>query len=464
MISFDEVISRIPHAKYLSKARFQAPCPCHNDVKPSLYGAVGNDGRTLLYCQAGCQTADILKAIGLTFADITPDKPKKKPPRFDFKNIVSTYDYGNQTRKLRDIHKNFFWQHLDNGKWVSGRGDAPHVLYKRGKPSDMVFIVEGEKDCENTAKLGFYAVCSENGAGNNNGKKWHTSYNGELQNAVAYLVPDNDRAGRDFAITIASAIYGTVKAVKILDLTTVYPSMPEKGDISDLISVCGEEQAKTLLERLVADTPDWMPTEPDNSSVTDEVIAKLATKTVERKDGGTETQVLCTSENFRLIFENDPHFANVRFDALKGYPVKVDGNKRVAWIDADDAESRTYIETNYGISNRQKCEDGFLVFLQSRRFHPVQERLDKLEWDGQPHCEQFFIKWMGAADEPYTRETSRLFFAGGVHRAYSPGSKFDCVLTLQDKQGSGKSTMARWLAIEDDFYTSTKTISGMAAR
>ena len=467
-LTFSEVLRQFDGVKQTSDSQAMARCPCHNDRKASLSIGKGDDGKVLLYCQAGCKTQDILSKIGLTFSDLMPEK-RERSTKFDFKNVVATYVYCNGTRKLRDISKNFMWQHLENGKWIAKRGDAEHVLYTKGSVSDKIYICEGEKDTDNVAeKLNLYAGCSENGAGRNSGRKWFVNYNSTISGKDVVLLPDNDDVGRDFMDTIASAINNVANSVKVLDLKTIYPDLPPKGDITDVIIACGAERTRTLLEQVEHKSPYWMPKQTTlENADTDNAVAKvmslLATKTIERKDGGIDTQVLNTSENYRLIFENDSHFQDVRYDLLKSAPVKVYGNQRVQWRDSNDSEARCYIEKCYGISSRSKYEDGLAVAMLNRPFHPVQERINAIQWDGQRRCETFFIRWMNAMDTTYTREASRLLFAGGIGRAYKAGCKFDSCVVLQDKQGSAKSTIIRWMALSDAFYVSIKSFVGKAA-
>lgn len=223
------------------------------------------------------------------------------------------------------------------------------------------------------------------------------------------------------------------------------------------------EAVESCLER-GGNIADWLKEMHEDSttknSARSEVVALLAKKTVNRRDGSTEETILNTSENFRIIFENDPHFSNVRFNVLRGYPERVINGQRYQWTDSDDAEARVYIETVYGIASRTKAEDAFSVFLRGREYHPVQTTINAFKADGQKHCETFLIKWMGAEDTPYNQEVSRLLFAGGINRTYRPGCKFDCVPVLIGAQGAGKSTLCQWLALSDDFYSSAKTISG----
>lgn len=201
---------------------------------------------------------------------------------------------------------------------------------------------------------------------------------------------------------------------------------------------------------------DGFETSSDNSKTVRDMLKK---KFVSR-GGVLVEEVCCTSENFRIIFEEDIHFSSVRYNVMRSYPERIRNGNRTQWTDNDDSEARSYIEATYGIYNRQKADDGFSSMLQHRRYHPVQEKLSLVEWDGVPRCKTFLSKWMGAPDTEYTRECSRLLFAGGINRAFNPGCKFDCVVVLIGSQGGGKSTVCRWLALDDDFFTSTKTISG----
>jgi hypothetical protein len=62
-----------------------AQCPAHEDRSPSLSFAEGVDGRVVLYCFAGCEAEDVVRALGLAWADLFPNghrhAPKSRQPK-----------------------------------------------------------------------------------------------------------------------------------------------------------------------------------------------------------------------------------------------------------------------------------------------------------------------------------------------------------------------------------------------
>lgn len=161
-----------------------------------------------------------------------------------------------------------------------------------------------------------------------------------------------------------------------------------------------------------------------------------------------------TIENFMRILEGDPKYNDVRFNLLTKAPETIHNDKLRRWTDADDAISRHYIETNYwGLYHKEKHEAALRVLWNNREYHPIRNIVNDLVWDKKPRIEEFLIKWMGAVDDAYSREVSRLIFAGGIHRLYNPGCKFDIMpVLIGTNQGEGKSTIVRWLAMNDEYY------------
>ena len=165
--------------------------------------------------------------------------------------------------------------------------------------------------------------------------------------------------------------------------------------------------------------------------------------------------------NFCVIIARDPFFGNIFFDTMRAQPCRVyEDGRRDYWTDDDDAAARVYVENSYGLRSPAKLDDAFKDFLAQRRFSPVQELIKSFNWDGKYHCQRFLQRCLLTGESDYTAEVSRILFRQMIARAFDPGCKADYVPVLQGKQGVGKSTVCRWLALEDDFFSELTDISG----
>jgi predicted P-loop ATPase len=99
---------------------------------------------------------------------------------------------------------------------------------------------------------------------------------------------------------------------------------------------------------------------------------------------------------------------------------------------------------------------------RSNKFHPVRERFDALQWDGEARIDEFFITYAGAEDTELNRAISRKFFMAGIKRIYQPGCKFDTMLVIEGEQGTGKSTLFKLLAMEEEFFSDDFPLGGDA--
>ncbi len=182
--------------------------------------------------------------------------------------------------------------------------------------------------------------------------------------------------------------------------------------------------------------------------------------------------VMHSDEAFGSIGTSFERYSSIRFNELGNYAevqleeTNFDGTvtlRKKRWDDSDEAKSRSYIERQYGLYSVQKHDDALRILFQERSYNPVKEILENLVWDGEERCEKFLTKYALAGDTPYIRECSRLIFAGGIWRMMMPGCKMDDVVILIGKQGGGKSTLARFLAIHDDYFGEIKSIEGKEA-
>lgn len=170
--------------------------------------------------------------------------------------------------------------------------------------------------------------------------------------------------------------------------------------------------------------------------------------------------VKCNITNFERILMRDEHFASVRYNQLtEAAELEKDGKIR-QWNDFDDSDAFAYIYEKYGIYSPQIALHAMNNFFISRAYHPIRELIESIKWDGKSRITSFLTEILHCDDTPYVREVSRLIFAGGIHRIYYPGCKFDTVPVLIGSQGAGKSTITRWLAMEDKYFGEVFNIEG----
>lgn len=188
---------------------------------------------------------------------------------------------------------------------------------------------------------------------------------------------------------------------------------------------------------------------------------KSTVSLVSEESSATGLQVKPTIDNFCRLIEN--HYGkNLRLNVMTGKPEYWSHHRKewLEWTDAEESRMRAYFERQYSMYSQVKMTDALLIYWNNHKVNPLTDLLESLEWDGKPRVENFLHEVMKAEDNEYTRECSRLIFAGGIHRAYRPGCKFDDMIVLIGTQAAGKSTIVRWLNMEDQFFREIKTISG----
>ena len=84
-MSAENLIARLDKVRKTGADKWQARCPAHEDKGPSLAIREMDDGRVLLHCFAGCGAGEVLRAVGMEFADLYPRtgsfhlQPVKRP-------------------------------------------------------------------------------------------------------------------------------------------------------------------------------------------------------------------------------------------------------------------------------------------------------------------------------------------------------------------------------------------------
>jgi hypothetical protein len=252
-----DILSRLQCVKR-SGSGWTAKCPAHDDRHASLSISVGDDGRTLLHCHAGCDFSDIVSALGVEARELFPQEFSNAT---DTKaRIAATYDYVDADGRLlyqvvRYQPKGFKQRRPDgNSGYIWNLDGVERLLYrlpeitKAIEGEEAIFICEGEKDCDNLAKMHLTATTNVGGAG-----KWRDEYSRTLRYARVVILSDKDDVGKKHTEQVALSLYNVAASIKIINL----PDLPPKGDVSDWLQRGG---TRDELLRLVESSAEWHPT------------------------------------------------------------------------------------------------------------------------------------------------------------------------------------------------------------
>jgi predicted P-loop ATPase len=115
------------------------------------------------------------------------------------------------------------------------------------------------------------------------------------------------------------------------------------------------------------------------------------------------------------------------------------------WTTQDDLQTMEWLQQQKINVSLNVTENAVEMVAKERLYHPVIDYLDTLTWDSVPRLDAWMIRYLGAADDEYTRAVSRCFLISAVARIYQPGCKADNLPILEGMQGVGKSTAAETL-------------------
>lgn len=251
-----EVISCFSNPKNLNATSYQVACPCHRDRENSLTITEKGD-KILMHCHAGCDTRNIVEAVGLTMADLnngirTKTNTWKTELETKLGKLEAIYNYGDYL-KLRFEGKKMLFGTLQNGEFVKGIEGIPRTLYnldavkKAIKDGYPVYIVEGEKDVDTLKNFG-YSATTAGGASD-----WEKEYANHFRGAKVVILPDNDEAGEKLCETIQKDLKNIASAVKV-----VQTSNAPKGDVTDYFTEGNDiSDFKELLGQAEYTWADW---------------------------------------------------------------------------------------------------------------------------------------------------------------------------------------------------------------
>lgn len=162
-----------------------------------------------------------------------------------------------------------------------------------------------------------------------------------------------------------------------------------------------------------------------------------------------------TINNALLILLNDPELkGKYGYDVFASQPklrgdvpwrprgsVKTEG-RGTLWEDRDEAGLRWFLQTKWRYKSENDLKNALEMAFYTNQFHPVQDYLNGLEWDGVERLDTALIRHLGAEDTEINRKLTRKWFVSAVKRVMIPGSKVDAALVLIGDQNLGKSGFA----------------------
>lgn len=115
--------------------------------------------------------------------------------------------------------------------------------------ADFVGITEGERDALTLETLGIAGTCNSGGALN-----FKTDLVQWFAGKKIAIFADNDDKGRSHALKVAAMLKPIAESVKIIE----FPSLPEKGDVTDFAQAGGTvDDIRALYSKAQEWTPEW---------------------------------------------------------------------------------------------------------------------------------------------------------------------------------------------------------------
>ena len=429
-MKLNEILNKFQNVKKIGENSFQMKCKAHKDDKASLT-ITEEDNKILVYCHAGCNTKDILRAVGLQEKDLFNNPPKNSKPK-----VVKEYYYTDENNKplykvLRYEPKHFVQAKYDNGKWVYKMSGVRYVIYNLPNviKSEEVYFVEGEKDADNLNSIGLVATTTAGGASGFN--KRAKEYCELLKDKVVYIIPDNDKPGYRYAEDISNALKGIAKTTKILKLIYQVPDLKEKSDISDVLQQYGKDKTIEILEKL------------KNSN------------TIEEKEFPIHSIEELNEENFSKLLEYLG--ITTKFDLITKKVIIKGMPNKFAESDLFNIIS-IYLKNilrNNGIKiGSTKTIDEFItVELAKNNFNPVLDMLQKETWDKKDRLDELY-NILDIKDE-FHKTLVKKWLYQTIAMLFNTLDKpigAEGVLTLQGKQGVGKSRFFSLLALKPEWF------------
>lgn len=245
MTAFERIVDKLRDEGRVVKERGTeqavAQCPAHDDNSPSL-SLRATETKVLVHCHAGCETEDVLSALGLVTVDLF-NEPRT---RYDYadpfgtvvRSVARTYDSTGKKKTFRpaggDVKKAILYR-------------LPQVV-EAVQAGTTIYLVEGEEDVHALEAVGLIATSGPQGA-NSIGKVDFAP----LKDAVVVAVVDNDESGQKWATTVREKLEGKAKSLTFVQAKTgkdAADHVAAENDVEDFVELEVEEDVPLRRARI----------------------------------------------------------------------------------------------------------------------------------------------------------------------------------------------------------------------
>jgi predicted P-loop ATPase len=389
---------------------------------------------------------------------LAKDAPKRVPSNA----VQITYDYSSNQKAMRyewpdatnpkGHEKTYSQFHLDSdGKKVWTKGDARWPAYRIDEVIEAlvaipdgvpvaVLMPEGEPNVDLARNHSIAGLTMQ-------GSNWSDP---EIQimlealratgkNVVLAKLRDNDdegiRKGQKVRLVARHIQFPCV----VIEPRVIYPDIPEKGDIREILEAIGPDEFLKRLESEIASQAMAMAAiEEKNVSIQQSKLSNVEPPV----SGDKSLPSMCKNEVLLRRIE-EKWGKRLRLNEMT-QQVEMDGD--ASNFDIEQAYIRAAKELHLDI-DKQKASDIVVMCARENTYSPVREYLNSLADKELINLESLAERYFGT-QEPFHGILLKRTLIAAVARAFKPGCKVDTMCILQGGQGALKSTFWQTLAGE----------------
>lgn len=467
--AYNEFISHFTLKKETDK---ELICTCPACGKDKLYISVGDkDGvtRMLLDCKHGCSYKDILYKAGLQPKDgfLTQNQKRlRKEQCADIRYHVYTDKNGNKLYRKVIYKFHTFWEYNGKQKFPGDKdvvwqqynpdtdsyniGGSCNYLYHLDKlHGDTVYIPEGEKDTETLESMGLVATSSPHGAGTSWGGK--RNFLPQLEGIkTAYILADNDAAGKSYAAGVAQYLTDGGISCKIINATDIYSDAGEKWDITDIVQKIGKDTAKTALQNAIEAAEVYQ--------LRTEDVPKQQLQKIQNPydvDGNGRLSI----ENLKAAMEQlDIRVKHNIINHQIEYSGKFIENMDPVGVNAT-IPHLLYNKLQYFLKGctAEKISNflNSIAFEKSSEYNPILDAIKGTKWDNKDHLAELFELMHIPEEDRLSRTLMKKWLMQcycGLYNNIENPFALDLTLVFVGKQGYGKTRLFEKLALSRKYF------------